>query len=1149
MRFGHRRLGALLASSSLAALLVGTGAPGAFAQCAVSPGTNQPSVSNSAAINCININGINVTGNVTNTSTGTITATGFSQPSRTGITINNASVGGAIVNAGHITAASGTGITGNGIFVTNNASVSGGISNSGTIVAPSGNGIVVGGTSFNTGPNTISTFAGGISNSGMIATEDINGFISSSGIVVGGTARSAGSVTISTFAGGISNSGTISAAVSDSLELGESGIVVGGNVRSGGSITISTFTGGIRNSGTISANLNGIFVGGVESRSGTITISTFAGGISNSGTIVAGSGVVVGGRAIPGGSVTISTFAGGVANSGTISAGNSGIVVGGLAGTGGSITASTFTGGISNSGALSAAVGNGIVVGGEGALGGSVTISAFAGGIANSGALSVAVGNGIVVGGVAFEFGFITISTLAGGISNNGTIAAGSDGIVVGGTAGDHGSITISTFAGGINNSGTISAGSNGIVVGGTARSGSSITISTFAGGISNSGTISAGSAGIFVNNVATFTGAISNSGMITGATGIVIGSGVTFAGGAIVNTGTIIGTDGTAINASAATSPVTIDIEGGAITGNIVGAGTTSGDTVNFAPGNGSFAYSNTISGVQSVNINSGTLFDSGAITAGGVVVNSGGTLAPGLPNAIGTLTIAGNLTFTSGADYEIQLTPGAHASATVAGNLVPGGGTVELAPSGPLGTHYSASTFSILTYGGTLTGIFNPTVAYVGAVQLSTSPTISYIADNVDLSYGNAYLDLPTPPGANQNQQNVINGINNGILAGDTVPAGFQQLTNLSGAALLDAYSHLDGESNTGASTSTFQLFNAFFNLLSDMALGTGGGSGASPGNGATGFAEPDDAFPPELALAYNRVLKKNTAQQSSPRSFDQHWTAWGSAYGGGASYNGNAAIGSNNLTASDFGFAGGMDYHAAPDLKLGFALAGGGTNWSLAQNLGTGRSDALQIAGYGIKHFGPLYFTAMAAFGNSWITTNRIAAFGDQLRAKFDGQSYGLRGESGYRFAVTPASGITPYAAIQTQWFHAPGYSETDLSGGGFGLAFNAQTSNDTRSELGARADDLMTINDMPLILRARVAWAHDWVSNTALGAVFQTLPGAAFTVNGAAVPADSALVSAGGQLFFSPNWSIEGRFDSEFASTAQTYAGTGTLKYSW
>ena len=1069
MRFGHRRLSTLLASSSLAALLVGSGAPAAFAQCAISPGTNQSSVSNSAAINCINIQGIAVTGNVINTgppNTGIITPTGFAPPTRTGITINSASVGGAIVNAGQITAPT----SGDGIVVTNNATVSGGISNSGQITATTyADGIVV--------TNNAAVF-GGISNSGTISAGH-GQFVN--GILIGGNAvTSHTTVTIATFAGGISNSGMISMGSGNA-------ILVGGD---DANANIAAFSGGISNSGMISTPGSGIFVGGDEPSAvaDTITISTFAGGISNSGTIAAGKGIFVGGTASRG-----------------------------------QITISTFTGGISNSGMISAN-GDGIFVGGTALLSSTVTISTFAGGISNSGVIS-ARGNGIFVGSPFMEIGgaFI-VSTFAGGISNSGTISAGTsaNGIFVGGYAQPGSSITISTFSGGISNSGLISAGHRGIFVGGTASGGASVTISTFAGGISNSGTIIA-QTGIVVDHVATFLGAI-------------------------VNSGTITGTAGTAIDISGAPNGMTVDILGGAISGNILGAGTTSGDTVNFALGSGSFAYANTIAGMQAVNINSGTLFDSGSITAAGVVVNSGGTLAPGLPNTTGTLTIAGNLSF-NGGDYEIQLTPSAHASATVSGSLAIGNGTVALSPSGPLGTHYSATTFSILTYGGTLTGAFNPNVIYTGAVALSNKPTISYVPGNVDLSYGNAIADLTTPPGASQNQQNVINGINTAILAGDTIPPGFQGLVGLGGAALLNAYSQLDGEDATGASTSTFQLFNGFFNLLSDIALGTGGGGGASPGSGATGFAEPDAAFPPELALAYNRVLRKNTAQQSAPQSFDQRWTAWGSAYGGAANYNGNAAIGSNNLAASDFGFAGGMDYHAAPDLKLGFALAGGGTNWSLAQNLGGGRSDAVQIAGYGIKHYGPLYFTAMAAFGNSWFTTNRVAAFGDQLRASFDGQSYGLRGESGYRFAVTPMSGITPYAAVQTQWFHTPGYSETDLTGGGFGLTFNSQTANNTRSELGARADDLMTIDTMPLILRARVAWAHDWVSNAALGAVFQALPGAAFTVNGAAVPANSALLSAGGQLFFSPHWSVEAKFDSEFASSAQTYAGTGTLRYTW
>src|SRR6202035_2666408 len=110
-------------------------------------------------------------------------------------------------------------------------------------------------------------------------------------------------------------------------------------------------------------------------------------------------------------------------------------------------------------------------------------------------------------------------------------------------------------------------------------------------------------------------------------------------------------------------------------------------------------------------------------------------------------------------------------------------------------------------------------------------------------------------------------------------------------------------------------------------------------------------------------------------------------------------------------------------------------------------------------------------------------------------------------------------------------------------------NAMTANDTRSELGARLDNLQALNGMPLLLRARVAWAHDWVDNPSLTAAFQALPGASFIVNGAGMPKDSALTSASATLQLTRNWSLEAKFDGEFASTSQTYAGTGTVRYVW
>ena len=81
------------------------------------------------------------------------------------------------------------------------------------------------------------------------------------------------------------------------------------------------------------------------------------------------------------------------------------------------------------------------------------------------------------------------------------------------------------------------------------------------------------------------------------------------------------------------------------------------------------------------------------------------------------------------------------------------------------------------------------------------------------------------------------------------------------------------------------------------------------------------------------------------------------------------------------------------------------------------------------------------------------------------------------------------------VQAQNFHTPTYSETDYSGGVFGLTYNARNATDTRSELGARFDKQILFNwNSVLALRGRVAWAHDWISDPSLMPTFEALPGA-------------------------------------------------------
>ena len=93
------------------------------------------------------------------------------------------------------------------------------------------------------------------------------------------------------------------------------------------------------------------------------------------------------------------------------------------------------------------------------------------------------------------------------------------------------------------------------------------------------------------------------------------------------------------------------------------------------------------------------------------------------------------------------------------------------------------------------------------------------------------------------------------------------------------------------------------------------------------------------------------------------------------------------------------------------------------------------------------------------------------------------------------------------------------------------------------------DPTLLYNKPLILFGRLAWAHDFVSNPTLSAAFEALPGGTFTVNGAPIPENSALVSAGAELFLAPNWSLLAKFDGEFGNGSQTYAGSGVVRYTW
>ncbi|HXQ06547.1 MAG TPA: autotransporter outer membrane beta-barrel domain-containing protein [Bradyrhizobium sp.] len=310
---------------------------------------------------------------------------------------------------------------------------------------------------------------------------------------------------------------------------------------------------------------------------------------------------------------------------------------------------------------------------------------------------------------------------------------------------------------------------------------------------------------------------------------------------------------------------------------------------------------------------------------------------------------------------------------------------------------------------------------------------------------------------------------------------------------------------------------------------------------------------------ALSGGRAFAQaNNAHASMPgkaaplaaEAFNARWGVWAAGFGGSQSTNGDAVLGSNKTTSNVFGSAAGAEYRFSPNTVAGFALAGGGTNFRVA-NGGSGSSDLFQAGAY-LRHTqGAAFLAAALAYGWQDVTTNRTVTVAgiDNLRGRFNSNAISGRLEGGYKVA-TQAGEFTPYAAGQFTSYHLPSYAEQVASGANtFALSYNGKDVTATRSELGLRSEKAVALTDATLMLRGRLAWAHDFNTDRNVQAVFLTLPGSAFVVNGAQPAADTALTTASAEMLWRNGWSAAVTADAQLSDTTHSYSGKGVVRYNW
>jgi autotransporter-associated beta strand protein len=573
-------------------------------------------------------------------------------------------------------------------------------------------------------------------------------------------------------------------------------------------------------------------------------------------------------------------------------------------------------------------------------------------------------------------------------------------------------------------------------------------------------------------------------------------------------------------------------------------GTNTYTGDTL---VDGGTLLVTGSIASSRDVFVDAGaTLGGTGTVAA--TVLSNGATLAPGLPTALGTLTVNDALLFCNCTNYDVKVTSaGSDLTRVVAGS---GPGFADLAGTvrvTSLNSSYKFnSPYTILSAQGGF-AFFGPTTKFDALVlPAGISGSLSYPPGDVNLTLMSALGQLP---GLNNNQHNVANVLD--TLFNATGSSG--SLGGIFSGNIPQNLSQASGETATGTQQATFDAMNLFLGLLTDPFI-DGRGAGDDGGTAPTAFADEDGAS----AYAASRRNATRDAFAGFPTKadvarndlLDPHWSVWGAAYGGGSSTDGNAALGSNATTARAFGFAAGGDYRISPDLLAGFALAGGGTNFSV-NGLGSGRSDLFQAGAFVRRNVGAAYVSAALGYGWQHVTTDRTVTVAglDRLHAEFDASAWSGRLEGGYRFA-TPWMGITPYAAGQFTTFSLPAYAEQALAGSGaFALSYAARDVTAARGEIGVRTDRSFALQNAILTLRGRAAWAHDFNTDRTISAVFQTLPGASFVVNGAAQPHDAALTTLAAETKWLNGFSLAASFEGEFSGISQSYAGKAVARYAW
>jgi outer membrane autotransporter protein len=504
------------------------------------------------------------------------------------------------------------------------------------------------------------------------------------------------------------------------------------------------------------------------------------------------------------------------------------------------------------------------------------------------------------------------------------------------------------------------------------------------------------------------------------------------------------------------------------------------------------------------------------GAGTVSSVSIANGGTLAPG--NSLGTLNVAGNMTFGAGSRYEVEVDPASNGSDRVhaTGSVTINGGAVR--HIGLDGTYRPLQRYTIVTADGGVTGAFASVVSDYAFLD----PTLSYDPNNVYLRLVRNDVSF-CAIGQTQNQCASGNGVQS-LGLGNQVHDAILMLDEggarrafdqLSGAIHASAKGVLLEESTMVRAATLDRLRQAF------------GGVGAAP--------------MPTLSYGYTADLAPAVKGPMPRPGQAERFAVWGQGYGswGRSDSDRNAA----RLTRSTGGMIVGADIAVFDTLRFG-ALAGySRTSFEVKDRLSSGDSDNYHLGLYGGGQWGAFGLRTGASYSWHEIETARsiaFAGFGDSLKGSYTAGTAQVFGELGYRIDLGRVA-LEPFAGLAYVNLQADGFTER---GGGAALRGQGSDTGLGYSTLGLRASTSVALQGMDLTLRGALAWRHAFGDTTPL-ATLAFAGGSPFSVAGLPIARNAALVEAGLDLAVGARATLGLSYSGQLASDVQDHAFKGNL----